>query len=1377
MRVRKLMNVAAWPRHMVSCLMTVLGVCAVSFAQSDDTQLPSVPEGFRVTVFAADPLVRNPCAMAFDDRGRLFVSQGPQYRKPQPETPGDRVTMLIDRDGDGRAETTKTFADGFNHIQGLAWRGNQLWVANAPELTIVKDTDGDDQADEYTVVYGGLGNLEHALHGLNFAPDGRLYMTKGNSKGYVDAESLERRVAPQAFAELWGVELPSGAAALPASETFRKQDYVRGYHHPSDDWGTEGGILRCNADGSQLEIVSRGMRNMWDAAYDESFNWIGTDQDQDGGDRILSPFMGAHFGWGHAWSPDWTGDGHLPTVPMSGPVFHGSGTGVVACASEAFPAKYRGTFFCADWLNRKIFIYRPQWEGSLFRNMAEPDIFASAPTGRSLGTSQGMVFDPVDIEFGPDGALWVLSWGHSYGATMENGKQVDAGRVYRIQFGDERQQPQQKRSKPYRQWTTSELIDDLRHDRLPVQRINAQDELLRRGSATKSELLAAFDRHRDVPGARTWIVWTLAQMAIDDSTVNSWLTNLSVAQEPLADRIQAIRGLGFRRAAWPILQRCLSDESPRIRFATVQAFQESYKRSASVPPEMIAALWSQAAVEEDRGVFFVTWHALLELLNTEAIKPMLADERAGVRRAALLALLETNSLNGDDVVDLRLDSDAEVAAVATSFLDKVGTSVAPVLEIRQQQVPTDEKVLVRLLASDLEGVHIRYTKDGTEPTDTTGIRYKEPFSVDLNTQVSAALFRSRERFGPVLRQVVSSAGATTKMPKLDFSVRLNQLRTTVRGAYVSQALQLGGLVYGDRGYRWQRIPKTLAGHTAIRTLNADEHVGSRGDRFLSFDIDEPVTVYVGHDERILDKPTWLQEFQRTDLTMSTRDATYRLYARRFEPGKVELGGNTLRGQDRSCSQYVVVVSPGPLVTRKESTTWEQVAACLNSSDAQRGGRLFFTAASCGNCHKIGPYGHALAPNLSNLGTRADAKTIAESILSPSAVITEGYHTLAVQTAEGRSYSGFVRRESGLNLELVQVDGQVVAIPKKEIEVRQRQQKSVMPNGYAQQLTAQQVADVIAFIQASKQQVGESDKSTDEAPMPDSQGGKTRSGFSVEQGDGVLNIRLNGQPIASYFFQHKEVQRPFFAHVKTARGAPVTRNFPPIKGQDPSDHGTMHPGIWLAFAGISGVNFWHNRDGRVVHEGFAKQPVVTDSLQFASRERYENAKGEVVCRTLTKHALQPDPYGWMLVVDTTLSTTRPLEFIVREEMGLGIRVATPMTVKSKNGKILSAKGGRDEKGTWGKVDRWWDYFATISGRRIGLLVMSDEVNPAVWAHSRDYGLLVANPFPVDVAANRDRITVVDKEHPLRLRFGILIHDTPEDGKIDRQQVFARFQEQP
>src|SRR5687767_13983205 len=111
-------------------------------AAADSSVLPSVPAGFKVELVALEPLVRNPCAMAFDAGGLLFMGHGPQYRNPKPNTPGDTIEILIDRDGDGVFDATKPIARGLNCVQGLAWRGRDLWVGNAPDLTIVRDLDG-----------------------------------------------------------------------------------------------------------------------------------------------------------------------------------------------------------------------------------------------------------------------------------------------------------------------------------------------------------------------------------------------------------------------------------------------------------------------------------------------------------------------------------------------------------------------------------------------------------------------------------------------------------------------------------------------------------------------------------------------------------------------------------------------------------------------------------------------------------------------------------------------------------------------------------------------------------------------------------------------------------------------------------------------------------------------------------------------------------------------------------------------------------------------------------------------------------------------------------------------------------------------------------
>ena len=258
-----------------------------------------------------------------------------------------------------------------------------------------------------------------------------------------------------------------------------------------------------------------------------------------------------------------------------------------------------------------------------------------------------------------------------------------------------------------------------------------------------------------------------------------------------------------------------------------------------------------------------------------------------------------------------------------------------------------------------------------------------------------------------------------------------------------------------------------------------------------------------------------------------------------------------------------------------------------------------------------------------MGTRAAPKTIAESILDPSAVIMEGFHSVSVLTDEGQVFQGFIKQESGLNVELVQVDGKVVSIPRESIELRKRQQVSVMPDGLAKQLSPQHVADLIRFIlDAGKHpellqsvshlstnlnqkadappqftfgsgrggihQNSKLPKTSNKVHSPEpKQQLDTTAPITFRDDGKALQIYFGKNKLASYIYQHDQVKRPFFAHVKSPSGTQVTRNFPPEKG-DRQDHADMHPGIWLAFGDLDGEDFWRNK-GRVVHKEFTQGP--------------------------------------------------------------------------------------------------------------------------------------------------------------------------------------------
>ena len=163
-------------------------------------------------------------------------------------------------------------------------------------------------------------------------------------------------------------------------------------------------------------------------------------------------------------------------------------------------------------------------------------------------------------------------------------------------------------------------------------------------------------------------------------------------------------------------------------------------------------------------------------------------------------------------------------------------------------------------------------------------------------------------------------------------------------------------------------------------------------------------------------------------------------------------------------------------------------------------------------------------------------------------------------------------------------------------------------------------------------------------------------------DGV-DVHLNGQTIARFYHQHPEVHRPFWAHIKTPSGRQVTRRYPPIEGLDSMDHPHMHPGLSLGYAVLNDINFWHNREGRVAHKGYGDVYVNGDKAGFSVRQSYLDAEGAEICEEVTHYSFQPNVDGYLLMWDTRYASEDEFYFGVKEEMGLALRVATPLVVKS------------------------------------------------------------------------------------------------------------------
>jgi putative membrane-bound dehydrogenase-like protein len=368
-----------------------------------------LPEGFSVQVFASEPMVRQPVAACFDERGRIWVIEYLQYpnpaglkpvsvdqylrteydRVPPPPPHGprgaDRIKILEDTDGDGTADKCTVFVEGLNLASGLAVGHGGVFVGQAPYLLFYADRNHDDQPDgdpEVLLTGFGLQDAHATVNSLMWGPDGWLYGAQGST----------------VTAKIRGIEFQQG-------------------------------IWRYHPASRRFELFAEGGGNTWGLDFDRQGNAFGS---SNGGFVAFHMVQGGYYWKGFAkhgplHNPNTFG--YFDCLEYRGQKMGGHVTpGGIIYKGDSFPTEMQGAFIGGNLLSNAVYWHKLERKGSTF-------------TARHAGTlidANDNWFRPIDLLTGPDGAVYVVDWYDKRASHLDPRDNWDRsnGRIYKVAYRD-----------------------------------------------------------------------------------------------------------------------------------------------------------------------------------------------------------------------------------------------------------------------------------------------------------------------------------------------------------------------------------------------------------------------------------------------------------------------------------------------------------------------------------------------------------------------------------------------------------------------------------------------------------------------------------------------------------------------------------------------------------------------------------------------------------------------------------------------------------------------------------------------------------------------------------------------------------------------------
>lgn len=964
-----------------------------------------VPPGFRATLFASEPAVRQPIALATDSRGRLWVAENYTYAERETnfdKQARDRIVILEDKNKDGKFDQRTVFWDQANKLTSIEVGFGGVWALCPPHLLFLPDRNGDDVPDGPPQVMLDGWNDDAVRHnianGLRWGPDGWLYGRHGIlATSQVGEPSTPNELRTKINCGIWRYH-PT------------RHDFEAVCHGTTNPWGMDWD------EHGQFFFINTVIGHLWHVLPGAHFQRMYGEDLQPNLFELI-PQTADHFHWDTAevWS-DIRTIGVSPTTDQAGGGHAHSG--LLIYQGGVWPQPYHNTVLTVNLHGRRLNNDRIERAGSGY----------VAKHGRDFLSTSDPWFRGVELASGPSGEIYLADWSDIGECHENDGVHRSTGRIFQIQFvGDGKSSASQGKAE------NAQTFEDLKlHSATDVELVSMQmhknEWLVRQARLVLQERAAA---GRDMAQVHAELLKAFESEAIDTRVLRAmW-------------GLHATGGAGD-----PWLQKQLNHPSEHVRAWAVQLLCDR-----GLPSDSARQLFLRLAERESSGLVLSLLASALQRLPLEE-RPILAAKLAAHAEFATDARLPLMIWYGVEpsvaihpALAIQLAGQSQmpklrefIARRLTSEIDRQPAAVNSLLAvINKASNDADKLAFLKGMATALHGWRKAKPPEGWS-------EFSQSLSSSKNSDVQRLVRELSVVFGDgrALNEVRKIA--ETSSP--DIEGRRAALRTLV----LAKAENLSGLLQklmGDRDLQLDAI-RGLAGYDDPRTphLLIDKFVGLQPpsqreaiDTLVSRPAYAKVLLAGVTDGRIPRQqvsPFHLRQM----TTLGDADITQRVTS--MWPELQQLSEE----KSRRIAMY-----------RHQLTTDYLSAANLSQ------GRAVFQRV-CASCHILFGQGTKVGPDLTG-AQRTNLNYLLENIVDPSATVAENFRMSVITVADGRVINGVLSEKTDRTVTIATPTSRVV-LASDEIEEIRPSNLSIMPEGQLDVLPAEQVRDLIGYLMSPEQ---------------------------------------------------------------------------------------------------------------------------------------------------------------------------------------------------------------------------------------------------------------------------------------------------------------------